>query len=69
MLKFERVGFKMWGFLCNESCMLLFELTSFLPVMFFLFPLKFGLKLGPSYLDINPGLPFVQNDIYLQGRI
>lgn len=35
---------------------------------FLLLHLRFGLKLDPFCLDIDPGLAFVQNDIYLEGR-
>lgn len=48
--------------------MLLFKLLRFLPGTCFLLHLKFGLKLDPFCLDIDPGLAFVQNDVYLEGR-
>lgn len=56
--------FKIHFYLCNKSWLLLFELLSFLPVMIFLF----RLKLDSFCLYIDPGLAFVQNDVYLEGR-
>lgn len=47
------------------ASLLLFKLLSFLPVTSFLLHLKFGLKVDSYCLDIDPGLAFLQNDIYL----